>query len=106
MWTRPHTVLGFPRGGQDRIVAFQMVVTPECGDLFEARGRLTEVPEGCPSILTAGEYAGGGINAFGDRLVVVQVHVSRECFDAVSYGDRWPHPSGVCADENSPLAAE
>jgi len=51
------------------------------------------ITAGGPCGDVSGTVAGGGTLETGDRLLIVAVDVGRDCFDAVTPGDRWSaHP--------------
>jgi len=96
--TEPHSILGvFSWGREAQAITVQLVVPPACARLLEERGVTPEGSRECPDILAGGAYAGGGVTRNGDSTVAIRIHVSGACFDAISYGDRWPNPSARCA---------
>lgn len=92
----PYSLLGFQWGRKAQSITVQMVLLPECAPLLDGLTDVTDGSEGCLEILAVGAVAGEGRNSFGERLVAIRLDVSRDCFGAISLGDRFPHPSGMC----------
>lgn len=56
---------------------------------------LSEAGE-CADTPARGDVSGGGTTPSGDRLIIVEVPVSAECFEAVETGDVWPPEAQAC----------
>ena len=96
MQTEPHSTLGFRWGRKSQSVFVQIVVRTQCVGILDGILDSTETAD-CPDILTTGVQSGEGRTVTGDRLVRMELSVSRDCFDAVVVGDPWPPKPAECA---------
>jgi len=92
------SLLGIQFGTVNHVVSVQFYAGPGCRDLASFDDPWPTPYEECAApIDIAGTLSGGGIAQTGETIVVVDVAVPGDCFEAISRGDRWPPAADACA---------
>jgi hypothetical protein len=90
---------GLSLGTITRTLEVQFYAPPGCVDVIAQDEPWPIAHPACAvDVPISGTISGRGIAPTGETIVSVAVDVSRDCYDAVALGDRWP-PAGECAIE-------
>jgi hypothetical protein len=92
------SLLGIQFGTVNHVVGVQFYAGPGCFDLASVDDPWPTPFEECSALLAIeGTISGGGIALTGEAIVVVDVSVPGDCFEAISRGDRWPPAADACS---------
>ena len=72
------------------------IAPPECVQRDESGSEVLLSDGACADLPVRGEVTGGGTTRGGLTLVIVQVDVSRECYETLERGDPWPATQAEC----------
>ena len=95
------SLFGIPLTSDEYILHVGMVAPENCV-VADAEGMQALSEEGeCAELPARGKVTGGGTNAAGDNLVIVELEVERDCFEALTEGDAWPSSAEACREDTS-----
>ena len=96
------SLLGLHFGRQTYRVSVQFFAPPGCWQLIDYGDRWPTSADECASDVDVdGEVTGLGNAPTGESIVLVDVDVVRDCFEAVTAGVAWPTDLSACLDDGS-----